>query len=236
MTPYKDRNQKNLQKTSESETCEFCIEIANEPFSRFKKMYGNFYKNRIIMNKDGFVVMPTIGQIFKGSLLIMPLTHYETMAELPLSMLKRLNPILAYLERKVEKFGIPILFEHGARCKTGASCGIYHAHLHLVPVPKRIFFSDVLPYFDWSTYSLIDAFDRLRQSDHYLLFRDSTGKFVALEPMPDNFSRFNSQYFRRTLAKHFNINAPWDWHLYDKAESRLIDTLNYFGYKDAFIG
>lgn len=187
------------------------------------------------MKKDGFIVMPTIGQIFKGSLLIMPQTHYETMAELPLSMLEGLKPILTYLEKRILKFGVPILFEHGAKCMTGASCGIYHAHLHLVPIPEEIQSSDILPCFDWCTHSLVEAFGRLRKSHHYLLIRNSTKKILALEPRPVNLSNYSSQYFRRKLAEHFNISTPWDWHSYDRIEQKLIDTINYFGFDNDII-
>jgi diadenosine tetraphosphate (Ap4A) HIT family hydrolase len=208
--------------------CEFCDELVNPHFSRFGEIYGERYAHRIVAEGDGFLALPTIGQLFKGSLLVMPRGHFETISELPISMIKALIPILELLESRIMPFGIPILFEHGAKCKTGAGCGIYHAHLHLVPVPGDIRCADVLPDMKWVATTLFEAYDRVRDSEHYLLFRDITGQFAAIEPRDNPTSHFHSQYFRRVLANHFGLKAPWDWRQYNRQETWLIETLNWF--------
>ena len=211
--------------TSSFTECEFCNELTKPCFSRFGKIYGQWYNTRIVAERDGLVALPTVGQLFKGSLLIMPRMHYETMAELPVSMLNGLIAILEYLENRIAPFGTPILFEHGAKCKTGAGCGIYHAHLHLLPVPGDIRWADVLPDMEWVAANLLEAYDRLRESENYLLIRDITGIFAAVEPRGESSSHFHSQYFRRILANHFALKAPWDWREYDCDEAWLLDTL-----------
>lgn len=209
--------------------CEFCEELINHHFSRFNKIYGKSYKTRILAERDGLVVLPTIGQLFKCSLLIMPVIHYETMAQLPVSNLKGLISLLADLENKIRPFGTPILFEHGAKCKTGAGCGIYHAHLHLVPVPGEIRWTDVLPDREWCTTNLLEAYARLRGSDNYLIFRDITGTYVGMEPIVQSSYHFQSQYFRRVIADHFALEMPWDWREYDFKEPWLIEAIDLFG-------
>src|SRR5438094_806896 len=110
--------------------CEFCDELADPRSSRFGWIYAGKVHSRIIFNQDGFVVMPTLGQLFMGSLLILPSEHFETMAQLPASRVKSLVALLTQIERRMQPLGRPVLFEHGAKCSTGSGCGIYHAHMH----------------------------------------------------------------------------------------------------------
>lgn len=215
--------------------CEFCSELTNPSFSRFGKIYGKQYDHRILAKGDGFVVWPTLGQLFKGSLLILPTTHFETMAELPVFMLKSLRILIEQLERKIIHLGTPILFEHGAKCKTGGGCGIYHAHLHLVPVPGDIYCADVLNDIEWFATNLLEAYDLIKDSDHYILFRDVSGTFSALKPKSKPSSHFQSQYFRRALVEHFDLEIPWDWQEYNHQEAWLLDTLFLFGSENVSI-
>lgn len=67
-----------------------------------------------------------------------------------------------------------------------------------------------------------------RESDHYLLFRDTTGQTAWLEPGTAPFKQFGSQYFRRVLMQHFCLDVPWDWRHYDGKEPWSVDTLQFF--------
>lgn len=209
--------------------CEFCIELSAPKTSRFGQIYAGKADIRIIDQEEGFIAMPTLGQLFKGSLLILPLQHIETIAQVPSASIDSLFALLKRLEERLQSFGLPVLFEHGAKSNSGGGCGIHHAHFHLVPVPKPISWVDVLPDIAHRAKNLIDALTQLQQSDEYILFRDSSG-YTAFQEIADEQSRkqFPSQYFRRQLTQHFHRQQTWDWRAYTYQEPWLLETLEWF--------
>lgn len=212
--------------------CEFCEELSNPSTSRFGQLYRGKATNRIIDQEEGFVAMPTLGQLFKGSLLILPVQHLETMAQVPSASIDSLFILIKRLEEQLQSFGLPVLFEHGAKYSNGGGCGIHHAHLHLVPLPKPINWDDILPYPAHRANNLIHALTQLQRSDEYVLFRDTSG-YVAFQEVTDEQSRkrFPSQYFRRQLTQHFHRKQAWDWRAYTYQEPWLLETLQWFGDK-----
>ncbi len=125
--------------------CEFCEEFRHPWRSRFAQVHAPVVTDRVVERRGDLVAMPTIGQLFPGSLLVLPTTHVETMASLPENAMLDLAPFVTDLESTIGRNGPVIAFEHGACCISGGGCGIYHAHLHLVPVPVRVSIDDLLP-------------------------------------------------------------------------------------------
>ncbi len=229
MNPTVSLGLADVRHVSPGNGCEFCEEFADPRLSRFGDIYGARCSHRIVAEQSELVALPTLGQLFKASILVLPRAHFETMAELPQPMIQNLDPFLMQLEDRIGAFGTLILFEHGAKCTTGGSCGVYHAHLHLVAVPKKISWTDVLPTADWVASNLTETLERLRNADHYLMFRDTSGVFAATVLPAEPSSQFPSQYFRRALAEHFDLQAPWDWREYTWQEPRMLETLACFG-------
>ena len=205
--------------------CEFCLEFGEHQASRFGRAYAGVSESRIIERHGGMVVLPTIGQLFAGSLLIMPLSHFETTAEMPERELSACLSLLSVFSERVRSFGEPVVFEHGARAGTGRSCGIYHAHVHLVPVPSDISIDNALPRAGADVATLEAAYEALGAEDTYLLFRDTYGgvRYVAGEAARSQ--EYGSQYFRKVLASYFQLSSPWDWRDSKGVEPRLIETL-----------
>ncbi len=213
--------------------CEFCEEFRYPSHSRFARIYAPSLEDRLVARRGNLVAMPTIGQLFRGSLLILPTTHVETMASLPESAMLDLAPFLTDLESVIGRNGPVIAFEHGARCISGGGCGIYHAHLHLVPLSAPVSVDDLLPAEECShsferAPSLSGGLRNLRSSPEYLLVRDTDSRvrFIDLSSSPG--ARYPSQYFRRTLAERFNLDRPWDWRMFEEPEQYVFDTVGMF--------
>src|SRR5260370_16821020 len=64
------------------QSCEFCLELSASPAARFATIYGA-NRTRVVASQNKIVVMPTIGQLFTGSLFVLPNFHFETIADLP---------------------------------------------------------------------------------------------------------------------------------------------------------
>ncbi len=213
--------------------CEFCEEFHHPFSSRFGQIYAPFVKNRVVARRGNFVAMPTIGQLFPGSLLVMPMTHVETMASLPESALLDLAAFITDLETVIGQNDPVIAFEHGAHCTTGGGCGVYHAHLHLVPVPIPVSIDDLLLnkedlQFSKLATSISTGLQSLMSSPEYLLFRDCDYRVRFLELSTLSHKRYPSQYFRRALVEHFSLDHSWDWRTYQEPEQYLYDTINMF--------
>lgn len=213
--------------------CEFCDEFRHPLNSRFAQIYAPLVNNRVVAQRGNLVAMPTIGQLFPGSLLVMPMTHVETMASLPESALLDLSTFITDLEMVIGQNGPVIAFEHGARCITGGGCGVYHAHLHLVAVPTPVSIDDLLPnkedlQFSKLATSISTGIQSLISSSEYLLIRDCDYRVRFLELSTLSHKRYPSQYFRRALAEHFSLDHSWDWRTYQEPEQYLYDTINMF--------
>ncbi len=203
------------------QSCEFCIEINDFKHSRFTEIYGK--TQRFVFVDRNFYVMPTIGQLFTGSLLIIPKDHYCSYAEIPQELLPKLKLIIDHFDNRLKHFGKAILFEHGTTPKIGGGCGIYHAHIHMVPAPSTIPPEFILgPIFN-SNLTLEEALRIGKKKQEYLLYRDIQKNFYIASMS----RRLQSQYFRKKLHEFFNLQSTWDWRKFGY-EEKLISTLKYF--------
>lgn len=107
--------------------CRFCGIAASR---------ANF--DRIILRTPHFLVVPSKGGFLPGWILIVPIHHVLSFAQLDRSLNAELDALTAAATRLLEaRFVTPTAFEHGpSSVGTTLGCGIDHAHLHLVPLPK----------------------------------------------------------------------------------------------------
>ena len=210
--------------------CEFCAELS-ERSHRFQKIYGELKRDRIIARTDRFVAIPTLGQIYTGSILLLPVEHVETCANLAEDARDELSEFAAQMITKVSRFGQPIQFEHGSTESRGGACGIYHAHLHIVPLPEATLASTIFPEYSSKSASIQDAWRSLRRCNEYLLVC-SAGETVYRD-LSDSPRTFPSQFFRRRIVEHFRLSVPWDWRDYASVEPALLHTLELGQTEDA---
>lgn len=210
--------------------CEFCDELRGDPSARFPRLYGPNV-NRVVAETKHFVALPTIGQIFEGSLLVLPREHIELFSMVPRQWRPELLAFLSSLEDRLSQLGPCVIFEHGSRKALAGSCGIYHAHLHVVPLPMEVKLQVIFPEAQKASRSLPAALDALVDCGHYLLFGD-TRRFIWSEVDQMQVSP-QSQFFRRRLVEHFKRNVDWNWRLSLKKEQALLATIRRFETADA---
>lgn len=217
--------------------CEFCFELMAPEQSRFNALYGKFVQSRIIVENDSFAVLPTIGQLFKGSLLVIPKLHFERIADIPMRDIQALIGLVGELEDVLKTSGKPILFEHGARCTSNSGCGIYHAHLHIVPLPlgSELYCGSLLPQSRVAE-DLCAAFSVLKDSTSYLLVRDTMNNVAFAKDEMLTPEMHVSQFVRRRLTQMFASDNNWDWRSYLQVEPWVLDTLNVLKTHDFSFG
>lgn len=202
--------------------CEYCDEIKGSKESTFHKIYN--LETRIIYEDNAFIVMPTIGQLFQYSLLIIPKKHIELLSELDEDELIQLKEIFAIFKDKLSKFGNVVAFEHGAKRYTKGGCGIYHAHLHVIPLPKKISLFDFLKHKFTKQSNIYESLKSLNCSSEYLMVINSDGSCAVLD-IEQYSKEYPSQFFRRELQKYFKLNKSWDWKEYSEPEEWLISSV-----------
>jgi diadenosine tetraphosphate (Ap4A) HIT family hydrolase len=175
----------------------------------------------VLFRSDNFVVIPSLGQIVEGYLLILPIKHFKALADLPMQSLDEFAAIVKSLGNILTvQYGSYVLFEHGTRSEGAGGCGIYHAHLHATPLSGITDPIDSLranfPFTRCENLSEIR--EHSASLDSYLLYQDTTAKLYLFDtgPLP-------SQYMRKLLADALH-DSNWNWRTAGR-EERLLTTM-----------
>lgn len=197
--------------------CSFCAELSD--LSHLDDFYQNIEADlivpkRIILESDNFVVMPTIGCLVEGYLLVVSKKHYTCMGDLPSLLTNELNSLVEIVTSKInEKYKKnAVCFEHGG-CKGKSGSCVDHAHLHVVPFDTNLT-KLIKPYAlnDMTISSLHD----LQSYAPYLYWQDiDESQHVATGDF------FPSQFFRKIIADYYGLGNEWDWHQFHHAENML---------------
>ncbi len=97
----------------------------------FCKLDKKLFYNKIIEETNNFIIIPCLGSLVPGYILILPKRHTYCMTEFDKEIMEEYNSILEkYREKFKRLYGkYPIVFEHGTPdpCGLCANC-VIHAH------------------------------------------------------------------------------------------------------------
>ena len=187
--------------------CEFCLEQTRQSVSAFFARYREMLPDRTILCSEHCRVFPSLGQISEGHILITPLQHYTAIADMPFEMITELENIRKMLRTALEQiYGQCVFFEHGTRTNESGGCGIYHAHMHAVPIASNSVYETLVQKFavqEIDSFSMVST--AITSDSSYLFFEDADArKFVmAANHLP-------SQFMRKVLANATG-KGDWDW-------------------------
>lgn len=208
-------NVEPLRQTRVASGCSYC-----EGFLRSNAVDHNSPWNTIILESSNFVVIPTLGMLVPGWLLIVTKSHYLSMGALSSSLLCELRQVANETRRMVAKtFGAPAFFEHGpaASTKSVGSC-IDHAHWHVVPNVDAWIAEDDEHGLDWQQLDSLSGLYRLHSNQIAYLYWQSADRVQQVSCLP----QVPSQYLRRLVAKHIGSPHKWDWALYSGSDNLQI--------------
>lgn len=128
------------------EVCTFCAELAGQTQnSNYFRLAGPTAKSRIVWQNAEFALMPSLGSLVEGHLLLIPTQHAFSFANLPRTVLANAKSLIASVTQFFcENDQQSLVFEHGAVVLSGcdyerrmkrAICGACtdHAHIHILP-------------------------------------------------------------------------------------------------------
>ena len=197
-------NSSGLNGAPTSKDCAYCKILKNMESIPERRVYQS----------NNFFVIPTLGEFIKGYLLIVPINHIMSMAELNNSSIKEFKEVMQDIEYilnltySTTKF---LVWENG----TGnlgigkAKDSIVHAHTHIAPSNLTINQIKNMSRFNFTKISL----DNLNEysNDSYLLIRDDNTQDWWI----NNNSKLYipRQYIRQLLASEYNIQEEdaWNW-------------------------
>jgi diadenosine tetraphosphate (Ap4A) HIT family hydrolase len=166
-------------------------------------------KERILLESESFIVIPSISPLGANHLLIFPRIHISSLAQINHSQNEELYRIVKKLFGKIydENQSI-ILFEHGvAKGQTGG-CGVDHAHLHILPcdndMPNEVL-TKLSDKFSKPGKIKFDKINTIGHSINYLLISDNLDSFFIYKN-----SNFESQTIRKIICEYMDIDI-WDW-------------------------
>lgn len=204
--------------------CTLCNEISKQKEGNLCYELFNRQVNRVIAQTKNFVVLPTIGQIVEGYLLIVPKKHYFCIGAIPSNYLQEFIMLKKECKRiLLEIYGTgTIFFEHGSvdveiTCRAG--CCIDHAHLHVVPVDLDLH-NKISQKYKEVKISKISELQRYHKSKRaYLYYENCDGqKYVFDAPV------VVSQFLRMILAEELGSPDLWDWRKHP-GKQKMLNTI-----------
>jgi len=102
-----------------------------------KKFQDNEAHNKSLIESKNFRVIPSIGAIVDGWVLMIPKKHYVSFSEMGEELLLEATELGKYLNSLLNQIyqREVISFENGASSKNNLiGCGVDYAHLHFVPI------------------------------------------------------------------------------------------------------
>jgi diadenosine tetraphosphate (Ap4A) HIT family hydrolase len=203
------------------ESCTICCELAGMEENNLCYLIFNRKLNRVVKETKNFVVLPTIGQIVEGYLLIVPKEHFSCIGALSAELFDELREIKNLCRTALNKAynSKCIFYEHGTVGKTfekRAGCCTDHAHLHAVPVEVDLLSDIQQNYKAKQIEKLEDLCKKYETKTPYLFYENNCGDMYVFDaPL------VVSQYFRMLLAKKLGVENKWDWRNYQGKEEIL---------------
>lgn len=195
--------------------CEICLELSGAKTSVFHEYYPEF-ATRTLLETDNFLIMPCIGQLVQMHCMLIPKKHDCTIAKSSSGLLPEIEFLLTTFSNSyVSENEKLLIFEHGVNNNEQGGCGIYHAHLHLLPLQKHIHAFESLEY------NTSDLFTDLKTV--FSIFENET-PYLLVGTQKDGFSckklknPIESQYLRKILSMELEL-PEWNWKKYGRQES-----------------
>ena len=167
--------------------------------------------NQPLLESQNFVVIPSLGALVEGWLLLVPKDHYLCLGALPNELIPEFQMMKHNVSELLhQKYGSVVIFEHGpARPSAGVGCSVDHAHLHLVPLEFDLARASIgfLPQCaTWNSATFLECQQAFEQGQDYLYLEQTWGSGLIA-----THEHFGSQLFRRAIAAHIGYPDQFAW-------------------------
>ena len=172
-------------------------------------------ENTVIYETENFRVIPSIGALADGYVLVVTKKHVNSLAELDEEQKKEYENLVYKVSDIFKKvYGkTPILFEHGTSNinNSMSANSIIHAHSHIV----NFEFQNEGEFLEKYNFASVQSFDEVKK-ENYIYFQNGNGaKFVTYQ--------FDSvsQLMRILIANEVNKENQYNWREFDFKDNIL---------------
>ena len=168
----------------------------------------NKIENTIISETPDFLIIPALGPLTEGHVLMITKQHYHNFFEIPDSIIDEFHQCKRHICNKLESiYGKILIFEHGNidNSKINAGASIKHAHLHILPDV-----ADLLPQlttlFQYKKLKSV-RLSIMTENKPYLYYekyKRGSWIFYVEKSLP-------TQFLRKMLSNFIGKNEAWDW-------------------------
>lgn len=191
--------------------CTFCGQIAGDPKRNdIAGLIRDRWAMRPVIAETGLaVVMPSIGALVPGHVLVSPASHLRSVFGAPHSVAEAVGQLVVAMREQLEAAtGLPThVFEHGSSsCGDRVACSIEHAHVHVLPAAVDLvpILADIAP---WEIASHDqDRLSNLIGDAEYLFYEGPTGERMIATTS----TGFPSQLMRQVFARELGL-VDWNW-------------------------
>lgn len=167
------------------------------------------YSRQVVDVDERLVLMPSVGALVEGHVLLCPREHLRSLAEV--EDRSRLLQSVDHVRRELRNVAdAPIQgFEHGnASSGEKVACTVEHAHLHMFPGRPDLWplVRDVVEWIDMPDMAQIADFTHGRE---YVAYLSDAGQWRVTMGSEDR--RLPSQWFRQVLATAIGHPGMWNW-------------------------
>jgi ATP adenylyltransferase len=204
-----------------SSACRYCDQLLTGPTAREPWNY-------VIAETDDFVVVPTLGSLVPGWLLVVSRDHVLCAGALDITAHSRLSRAVSQAVALVEdEFGPATVFEHGpARAGTPAGCGVDHLHIHVAPLPFSLMAaaSNAFPIASWEPVRSPTNVRTLHAAALDYCYVAEPGKPASWAQTPPGIG----QFLRRAIATQLGMPERFDYRTHDGRDcvSATLDRLS----------
>lgn len=201
------------------DNCRLCLDQRS-------RAVENFW-NAPLAESENFWVLPSLGALVEGWLLVVPKDHYLCMGAMPDILLEEMSLIASEVGDLIKtRYGQVCKFEHGpAQGQLNVGCGVDHAHMHILPVQQNLISASerYLPEGShWNRAQLYDCSKVHRNGESYLYLEQEHGNaYIATH------NGFASQILRRAVADSLQKPQEYDWKQYAQ-EATVRSTMTVF--------
>ncbi|MBC8491030.1 MAG: hypothetical protein H8D42_00535 [Candidatus Marinimicrobia bacterium] len=195
--------------------CKICHTLTPPSHSQQIEIYDT-----VLLESQNFVVVPTVGALVEGWLLLLPKEHFLCIGALSNDLIIEFNEMTKLVSEIVEScYGSVTIFEHGpSKCKEPVGCGVDHAHLHFVPIEadlimtlsrichKKLYWNRIDDMFDLKFY--------YENAQSYLFIKQSDNDAYAT-----THQNLGSQLFRKAIAETIGFPERFNWRQYPEIEN-----------------
>lgn len=171
-----------------------------------------------LFESANFAVIPSLGSLVEGWLMIVPKRHYLAIGALSPYLVSEMDELkYETIDRLTPLYDDVCCFEHGpSSANHRVGCGVDHAHLHVVPMEFDLVkaASLFLPVgTEWERASWESCQRAFESQKDYLYVEQPIG--IGRIAVHDN---FGSQTFRKAISNQIGLKKEYNWHEYPREE------------------